>query len=77
MQSGIYPAEFGREAAQINVSTKSGTNDFHGSAFEFLRNSDLDAKPYDFAGHQACQESLQAESVWLLPGRTGLDSQNI
>src|SRR6202165_1850330 len=50
VQSGIYPAEFGREAAQINVSTKSGTNDFHGSAFEFLRNSDLDAKPFDFVG---------------------------
>ncbi len=50
VQSGIYPAEFGREAAQINVSTKSGTNDFHGSGFEFLRNSDLDAKPYDFLG---------------------------
>src|SRR3984893_16731502 len=50
VQSGIYPAEFGREAAQINVSTKSGTNDFHGSGFEFLRNSDLDAKPFDFLG---------------------------
>ena len=50
VQSGIYPAEFGREATQINVSTKSGTNDFHGSLFEFLRNSDLDAKPYDFLG---------------------------
>src|SRR6202171_2739999 len=50
VQSGIYPAEFGREAAQINVSTKSGTNDFHGSGFEFLRNSDLDAKPFDFIG---------------------------
>ena len=50
VQSGIYPAEFGREAAQINVSTKSGTNSFHGSLFEFLRNSELDAKPYDFIG---------------------------
>jgi len=50
VQSGIYPAEFGRDAAQINVSTKSGTNSFHGSLFEFLRNSDLDAKPYDFLG---------------------------
>jgi len=50
VQSGIYPAEFGREAGQINVSTKSGTNDYHGTAFEFLRNSKLDAKPYDFIG---------------------------
>ena len=50
VQSGIYPAEFGREAAQINVSTKSGTNDYHGTVFEFLRNSALDAKPYDFIG---------------------------
>src|SRR6516162_9819093 len=50
VQSGIYPAEFGREAGQINVSTKSGTNDYHGALFEFVRNSDLDAKPYDFIG---------------------------
>src|SRR6266853_786014 len=50
VQSGIYPAEFGREAGQINVSTKSGTNQYHGTAFEFLRNSKLDAKPYDFIG---------------------------
>ncbi len=50
VQSGIYPAEFGREAGQINVSTKSGTNEYPGSLFEFLRNSDLDAKPFDFVG---------------------------
>src|SRR5713101_7152482 len=50
VQTGIYPAEFGREASQINVSTKPGTNDYHGTVFEFLRNSNLDAKPYDFIG---------------------------
>src|SRR5437868_495575 len=42
VQSGIYPAEFGREAGQINVSTRSGSNGFHGTLFEFLRNSALD-----------------------------------
>ncbi len=50
VQSGIYPAEFGRAAAQINVSTKPGGNIFHGALFEFLRNDKLDAKQYDFIG---------------------------
>lgn len=50
VQSGIYPAEFGREASQINVSTKPGGNVFHGALFEFLRNDKLDAKQYDFIG---------------------------
>jgi Carboxypeptidase regulatory-like domain len=49
VQSGIYPAEFGREAGQVNVSTKPGGNDYHGTAFEFLRNNVLDARPYDFS----------------------------
>lgn len=40
-------AEYGRTGGgTINVSTKSGTNDIHGSAFEFLRNSQLDANNF-------------------------------
>ncbi len=50
VQSGIYPAEFGREAGQVNVSTKPGSNSYHGTVFDFLRNNSLDAKPYDFLG---------------------------
>lgn len=48
IQSGVYPAEFGRAVGQINVSTKAGGNEFHGTVFEFLRNSALDAKIYAF-----------------------------
>ncbi|MBK9168286.1 MAG: TonB-dependent receptor [Bryobacterales bacterium] len=48
VQSGIYPAEFGRGATQINVSTKPGSNDYHGALFSFVRNEKLDAKNYAF-----------------------------
>src|SRR5262245_48115174 len=53
VQTGVYPAEFGHQATQINVLTKSGGNQYHGSLFEFLRNDKLDAIPYSFtANHQ-------------------------
>ena len=42
-----FDAEYGNySGGQINVVTKSGTNQFHGSGFEFLRNTSLDAKNY-------------------------------
>jgi hypothetical protein len=42
-----FDAEYGEfSGGQVNVVTKSGSNRFHGNAFEFLRNTDLDARNY-------------------------------
>jgi hypothetical protein len=48
--TGVYSAEFGRELGQVSVTTKSGTNAYHGAVWEFLRDNKLDALPYAFAG---------------------------
>jgi hypothetical protein len=46
-QSGVMPAEIGHGAAgYTNVVTRSGTNDVHGSVFEFVRNAAFDARNY-------------------------------
>jgi hypothetical protein len=47
IQIGQYSAEFGSGGgAVINVVTKSGTNDFHGTLWEFIRNDKLDARNF-------------------------------
>ena len=48
VNSALYDAEYGTQAGgQIDVVTKSGTNDFHGSVFGYLRNSALDARNFN------------------------------
>ena len=46
VQIGNYDAEYMSGGAVINVNTASGSNQLHGSAFEFLRNSALDTRQY-------------------------------
>ncbi len=47
IETGNYDAEFGRATgAIVNATTRGGSNQFHGSAYEFLRNQSVDAENY-------------------------------
>ena len=80
-----YSAEFGRSAGGvINVVTRSGTNDLHGSLFEFHRNSALDARNFfdlptqpkpSFTRHQfggALGGALQRDRTFFFAAYEGL-----
>jgi hypothetical protein len=59
VQTNSYSAEFGRgNGAILNAIIKSGANQFHGSAWEFLRNEALDAtNPFEAFGKQAYKQN--------------------
>jgi hypothetical protein len=46
IQSSGYSAEYGGAGALVQLSTRSGSNQLHGTAFEFLRNTDLNARNF-------------------------------
>ena len=49
VQTGMYDAEYGRDAgANVNLVTKTGSNEFHGNLFEFWRNDVLNANDFFF-----------------------------
>jgi uncharacterized protein YaiE (UPF0345 family) len=54
VQVAQYSAEYGRASGgQINVLTQSGTNNWHAAGWEFLRNNQLDARPFNLTTEQA------------------------
>jgi len=73
VNSALYDAEYGTQAGgQIDVVTKSGTNDFHGSAFGYLRNSVFDARNFnDFNADPVTGNNIPAIPPFRL-GQYGL-----
>ena len=70
IQIGQYSAEFGSGGgAVINVVTKSGTNGFHGTVWEFIRNDKLDARNF-FLSPTTNKACAAAKSVRRRRGRS-------
>ena len=69
-----YSAEWGtRGGPTVLVTTKSGSDQFHGSLFEFLRNTDLDARSFFAAIHR----KVQSQPIWILVGRPDQERQDV
>jgi hypothetical protein len=67
--TNTFSADSGRAAgAVINVITKSGTNNFHGTLYEFFRNDKLNAQPYQFGSHNRNPELRQNQFGGSLGG---------
>ena len=60
VESGNMSAEFGHTPNMVTATIKSGTNEFHGNVFEFLRNDKLDARNFFF---QAPVGAAQSKDV--------------
>jgi Carboxypeptidase regulatory-like domain/TonB dependent receptor len=63
VQIGNYDAEFASGGAVVNVITRSGSNQIHGSAFEFLRNKDLNSRQFFDATEPPFQQNQFGFSV--------------
>ncbi|HTU45392.1 MAG TPA: carboxypeptidase regulatory-like domain-containing protein [Bryobacteraceae bacterium] len=62
IQTSTYAPEFGRQpGGQVSIVTRSGTNTFHGSTFDFLRNSALDANNF-FANANALVKPAERQN---------------
>jgi hypothetical protein len=69
VQTASYSAAYGYSANQLNMSSKPGTNEYHGAVFEYIRNSALDANNYFLRAAQPLRQNQFGYSlggpVWI------------
>ncbi len=69
VQTGTYSAQYGAYlGVHINMISKTGTNDIHGTVFEFVRNQDFDARPFFLAATAAKAPLRQNQFGFELDG---------
>ena len=68
--SDTYGAEYGkRPGGQVSIVTPSGTNELHGTVYEFLRNSDLDARNFFDQGPSRSSSATVSAARWAARSR--------
>lgn len=69
IQTSTFAPEFGRSpGGQVQILTRSGTNDFHGTAFEYFRNDALDAKDWFVNANRLAKPSLRQNDFGFVLG---------
>ena len=78
VQTSGFSAEFGRSgAAVLNATIKSGTNSFHGAAWEYFRNDKLDAADWFENFHNVPKGELRQNQFGVIRRRTDYQEQGL